>query len=149
MVSMRVERRGSASEVLERLSFALEGPKQVKVGFPKGEVDQDIVARAAFNEFGTSRGIPERPFLRNAMRANRPDYRVTVWRGALAVIKGERDLRGVLELLGMKAVGDIQREIVSLSEPPNSPATIARKGSSNPLIDTGEMRQRVTHKVDD
>jgi hypothetical protein len=32
--------------------------------------------------------------------------------------------------------------------PPNSPVTIALKGSSKPLIDTGEMRGAVTWKVD-
>ena len=31
--------------------------------------------------------------------------------------------------------------------PPNSPVTIARKGSSQPLIDTGAMRQAITHVV--
>lgn len=30
---------------------------------------------------------------------------------------------------------------------PNAPATIARKGSSKPLIDTGEMRRSITHVV--
>jgi hypothetical protein len=32
--------------------------------------------------------------------------------------------------------------------PPNSPVTVALKGSSKPLIDSGEMRGAVTYKVD-
>ena len=30
---------------------------------------------------------------------------------------------------------------------PNKPATIKRKGSSRPLIDTGHLRQSITSKV--
>jgi hypothetical protein len=54
-----------------------------------------------------------------------------------------------LSKLGIMAQGDIQGEITSLSTPPNAPSTIRRKGSSNPLIDSGEMRGAVTYKVDD
>jgi hypothetical protein len=32
--------------------------------------------------------------------------------------------------------------------PPNSPVTVALKGSSKPLIDSGELRGAVTYKVD-
>jgi hypothetical protein len=45
------------------------------------------------------------------------------------------------------AVGDIQHEITVLRHPPNAPATIRAKGSSKPLIDTGEMRQSVTYQI--
>ena len=43
--------------------------------------------------------------------------------------------------------GAIQKEITNLKEPPNSPATIAKKGSSNPLIDSGDMRKSVKWKL--
>ena len=52
-----------------------------------------------------------------------------------------------LARLGIQAADDIRSEITSLSLPANSPVTIAIKGSSNPLIDTGEMRAAVTHQV--
>ena len=32
---------------------------------------------------------------------------------------------------------------------PNAPNTIKQKGSSQPLIDTGRMRNSVSHKVED
>jgi len=32
--------------------------------------------------------------------------------------------------------------------PPLKPATIKRKGSSKPLIDTGKLRASITHKID-
>jgi hypothetical protein len=52
-----------------------------------------------------------------------------------------------LNKLGILAQGDIQQEITDLRDPPNAPATIKAKGSSNPLIDTGEMRSKVTWQV--
>ena len=33
--------------------------------------------------------------------------------------------------------------------PPNSPRTIRRKGSDQPLVDTGEMRKAITYVVRD
>ena len=40
-----------------------------------------------------------------------------------------------------------QNYIIKLREPPNSKKTIKEKGSSNPLIDTGQMMQSVTSEV--
>lgn len=133
------------------------GPKRVKVGFPKGEADGGNIAKAVWNEFGTRGGasgggwggpIPERPFMRNALRANRGKYQDAMRSSAVKILRGSTSLTVVMSKLGIVAQGDIQAEITSLSSPPNSPVTIALKGSSNPLIDTGEMRGAVTYKVD-
>ena len=133
----------SADQILARL----KGPKTVQVGFPAG-TDTDIITRAVANEFGTSR-IPERPFLRNAMRANKDKSHAAMGSAAKGLLRGDASLHQVLSKLGAIAQGDIQKEIRDLDTPPNAPSTIKRKKSSNPLIDTGEMRQRVTWKVDD
>lgn len=133
------------------------GPTKVKVGFPAGKAG-GVVDRAFFNEFGTKGGasgggwggpVPERPFLRNAMRDNRAKYKSGMETAAKAILRGQYDMRAALAKLGIMAQGDIQSEITALSSPPNSPVTIARKGSSNPLIDTGQMRQSVTWAIDD
>ena len=50
--------------------------------------------------------------------------------------------------VGAWAADILQQRIVDLKEPPNSPATIALKGSDNPLVDTGHMRQAVTWEVE-
>jgi hypothetical protein len=67
---------------------------------------------------------------------------------AAKLLSGDTAMGTVLAKLGIVAQGDIQGEITSLMTPPNSPVTIALKGSSKPLIDTGEMRGAVTWKVD-
>lgn len=133
-----------------------EGPSEVEVGFPKSKVNGSVIERAIYNEFGTKGGasgggwggpIPERPFFRNAMRANQKRYNQLLKISAKKILSGETTLRAVLTKLGIVAQGNIQEEITKLKSPPNSPVTVERKGSSNPLIDTGEMRQAVTWRV--
>ena len=121
----------------------LDGPKGVKVGFVRGVTKTAVINRAIFNEFGTRR-IPERPFMRNAVRNNRVKYMRALRVSAPKLLLGETDMRTVMSKLGALAQGDIQHEITVLMYPPNAPSTIKNKGSSKPLIDTGEMRQAVT-----
>lgn len=120
----------------------------VKVGFPAGKTDGDIMDIAIWNHFGT-RNIPERPFLANAIRDNRTEYRNGMRKGAERIVNGENTAKGIMTLLGIKAQGDIQEEITALQDPPNAPGTIRQKGSSNPLIDTGRMRSSVNYEVEE
>lgn len=127
------------------------GPSQVKVGFPAGSTNVD---KAIWNEFGTRGGgwggpIPERPFMRNSLRNNTAKYKSMLKKSAAQIVTGKASVRVVLARLGITAQQDIQTEITSLRSPPNAAMTIALKGSSNPLIDTGEMRQSVTWKYDE
>lgn len=158
VVSIKIVRKQHKPGLLERIQRNLSGPKQVKVGFPAGESSAGNIQKAIWNHFGTKGGasgggwggpIPERPFLANAMRDNKGKYREGMQTAARAILADEYDMRSALSKLGVLAQGDVQAEITALSTPPNSPVTIARKGSSNPLIDTGEMRQAVTWKVDE
>ncbi len=124
-----------------------KGPMRVAVGFPRGKTTNFVISKAIWNEFGTRR-IPERPFFRRALRANRGKYVKLLAARAKEVIEGRTTTDKALNQLGLLAVGDIQHEITVLNHPPNAPATIKAKGSSKPLIDTGEMRQSVTYRVE-
>ncbi|MGZ2501744.1 hypothetical protein EHI47_11700 [Rhizobium leguminosarum] len=146
-----------ARSVFVKVPSALPGPQTVKVGFPAGEADQDNINKAIWNEFGTRGGvsgggwggpIPERPFMRNAMRSNQIRYVNAMRSSAAKIVRGETTLGTTMQKLGIFAQGHIQAEITSLMSPSNSPVTIALKGSSKPLIDSGEMRGAVTWKVD-
>lgn len=130
----------------------------MKVGFPAGKASNSNIMKAIYNHFGTAGGasgggwggpIPPRPFLSNAMKANRGKYLTAMRSQAKAILMGQASMKIVMSRLGAMAQGDIQKEITTLSSPPNSPVTIAMKGSSNPLIDTGIMRQSVTWKLND
>lgn len=127
----------------------------VKVGFPAGKVGSDILNRAAWNHFGTRGGaagggwggpIPARPFLLLAIRANKGKYRAALRNSAARIMMGETTARTMLARLGIDAQGDVQSMIGAVG-PANSPVTVALKGSSTPLIDTGAMRGAVTFEV--
>ncbi|TAA61872.1 hypothetical protein [Shinella sp. JR1-6] len=141
------------------------GPTAVKVGFIKGEADADVIQRAIWQEFGTRGGasgggwggpVPERPFMRNAMRENTSGYRNLLRKEATRIVQavamgnsGDVAKSAALSRLGIRAQGDIQGMITAIVSPPNAPATIALKGSSKPLIDTGELRNSVAWKLDE
>ena len=110
-------------------------------GKPHPNSKLTTVEIARINHYGNDR-IPERPFL---------DVSIANKQGNL-IARVNSDLRKgltpdqVSERLGARAVGIVQKYITDLRTPPNSPRTIAKKGSSNPLIDTGLMRQSVTYQ---
>lgn len=103
---------------------------------------------AAFHEFGV--GVPQR-----AMLSTTIDQRGTellelagkLYAGPL--FAGNLDADRALGLLGQAAQNAVQSKIRDgdPSWAPLSPETIKRKGSSKPLIDTGQMIQSVRYKV--
>lgn len=148
-------RRKKSGKGIAGIGSLLPGPNRVKVGFPAGQADHDVINRAIWSNFGT-RNIPERPFMQNAMRNNRAAYKAAMRASALTIMievalgsEAAVEKRKALSRLGIKAQGDIQAEITALRTPPNAPSTIRQKGSSNPLIMSGEMRAAVTFKVEE
>lgn len=118
----------------------------VEVGFFKGTHTypngKDVTTVARDNDQGTKR-IPERPFMIPAgNKAANKTINITV--GSIA---GGMDEQQALSKAGELFVGFIQKEITNLKEPPNAESTILKKGSSNPLIDSGDMRQSVQWKL--
>lgn len=91
--------------------------------------------------------IPERSFLRSTFDEQNEKWGQLFDQWLDALIRGELSAEQVYQRLGAVIQGDIQMKIRDLDIPANAPATVARKKSSNPLIDTGSMRQKVTWKV--
>lgn len=92
--------------------------------------------------------IPPRPFIRNAWNANKYNYERIIMNGVKSIIFNGVTAKSVLDQLGATAAADIQRSSIALRKPANAPATIDRKRSTNPLVDTGELQRMVTYKVD-
>lgn len=101
---------------------------------------------ASKNEFGL--GVPERSFIRAYVDANRNRIIVDLREMAKRVIDGQiKSFDAGLELIGLKIQREIMERIRSGIEPPNAQVTIDRKGSSVPLIDTGQLINSITYLV--
>jgi hypothetical protein len=100
----------------------------------------------AVHEFGGGH-VPERSFIRATFDENEAKYRQTLTRIMRTVVLGKRSEADGLELLGTRVRADIQRRMSAGIPPPLQQETVVRKGSSTPLIDTGQLRSSVTYKV--
>lgn len=115
---------------------------------PAGDISE-IAEIAIKNEFGVKEGgrwkIPPRPFFRNAIDTNRTAFNKFRERQYENTLAGMIDVDEAIGNIGEWLSAKVKQSIRRLKTPPNAPLTIALKGSSNPLIDTGQMLQSVTH----
>jgi hypothetical protein len=124
--------------------------RSVKVGVMGNQSIEgvSVVDYAMYNEFGTNR-IPSRPFM--ATTADRYRTQVTKFAEVVIgnVIDGKYSVDVGLNRLGMWYQSKVQETIRNAKEwaVPNAASTIAMKGSSSPLIDTGRMVQSVRYEV--
>jgi hypothetical protein len=137
-----------------RVVVGVTGTKAAAI-HPRSKGQLTVVDVAIQNEFGSAGGkIPERSFIRSTTDANVTKYKNGIRRAfrdmlEAAIAHGEVDPKKAkgLERLGLQVTGDIKRAISGGIPPPNAPATIARKGSDTPLIDTDRLRQSISHEV--
>lgn len=127
------------------LGVKIDKPKiTLEAGFLEGVTYPDgmsVPMVASLNEFGTY-NIPPRPFFRNAINKNSDKWGKIFLQGMQ-----KQGARNAFGLLGERIRKDIVQSINDTNEPPNSPVTIARKGSSKPLVDTGLMRASVNYRI--
>ena len=130
------------------------GKKKVVVGVPAATdgVRGDGLSNAtiaAAHEFGVPGHIPERSFLRTTLDENKKDATRVLVRELKADIS-QGDFSGrAFAIVGEKLSGEVKRKIQSGIEPALDPETVKRKGSSKPLIDTGNLLQSITYEVRD
>ena len=91
--------------------------------------------------------IPERSFIRGTVDARRRAIAKFVKTLATAVIEGRMMTPQALERLGIFVQGEIRKRISAGIPPPLKAATIKRKGSSKPLIATGQLRASIDYQV--
>jgi hypothetical protein len=108
--------------------------------------DQPLAVIAAIHEFGLG-DMPQRSFLRSAYDENLPMIDKMIQRVANGAVFG-LGTNAALNRLGNVVQGMVQRKIVDGPFVPNSPATIKRKKSSKPLIDTGHLRQSIRYVIE-
>lgn len=105
--------------------------------------DLTVAAVATFHEFGTERILP-RPFFRTMQEEQRQNIR-----DFIASLKDGVILRAdqALGLIGIYLVDLLKKQVDKTNSPPLSPRTISEKGSTKPLIDTGQMRNSIQYEV--
>jgi phage gpG-like protein len=102
---------------------------------------------AAAHEFGVPGHIPERSFLRSTVEENKEKAAAFLAKNILETLLTDGDKTTPFALLGEKMAGEVKRKIQTGIDPALNPKTIERKGSSKPLIDTGQLLQSITYEV--
>lgn len=125
----------------------------VNVGFLQSsgmhrDSDMTVAALAAVHEFGSSDGrIPQRSFMRSAVSMNKNAIQTLIDKLAAKVADGDMQRDAALGVIGQFLKDKIISRINSNIPPPNAPSTIARKGSSHTLIDTGQLKSSVNWEI--
>lgn len=130
----------------------LEG-LEVRIGYQRGTLSgnpddssrADLVDIAMWNEFGTV-NIPSRPFMRDSVDKHEAaiNHMLTAQKDAL--LHGAT-AREILNTAGLFQQDLIQTEIEQGDFVANAPATVRKKGSDKPLIDTGTMKNSVHYQI--
>jgi hypothetical protein len=113
---------------------------------PEGTLSN--VDLAMVHEFGTDR-VPQRSFIRTSFDANQAKYIERMRLLVQAIYDRKLNIRTALGLLSTEVASDIRNLVREGSgiPPPNAPATIAAKGSSHTLMDTGQLVGAISHQV--
>lgn len=138
-------------EAIARKPYVKTGVLEGKAEQPKKTDDEkgsdlSLVEVATFHEFGTVH-TPERSFLRGTIAQEKSALNaatVKIFKDvSTAKIHWKKGLSILGELIQSKVVSRIRSGI----EPELAPETIKAKGSSKPLIDTGQMVQSIRYEV--
>lgn len=149
---IRNEHNGGLKGFLER--FRDIGKPKVYIGVPasKNWIHKDskinMATLLAIHVLGApTRGIPQRDPLRPPLIANTQRYTDLMAQGIKNALANGTDPNVVYEKIGIVASNDVKDYFVSGSFKPLDQKTIDRKGSSKPLLDTGELRSSITYQV--
>jgi hypothetical protein len=129
--------------------------KEVLIGIPEattarpGEAITNAQLGYSAETGSPAKNIPARPFLiPGVTRAQAPAADI-LRKGAIESLDKGTPVDVALEQAGQLAENSVKRWFTDPANgwPANTAATIKRKGSDQPLIDTGELRRAVTHVV--
>lgn len=112
-----------------------------------------MIELLAIHELGAPRaGIPARRPLQTTFKSGDSQQKLHALQAKLlkALLSGRLTPQQAYSLLGEGAVAMVRHTITSTDlPPPLQPETIARKGSTRPLVDTGRLVQSIAYEVVD
>ena len=91
--------------------------------------------------------IPARPYIAQAVTRHQAEWKNKAKDAFMEVISGSNG-RASMQMIANKMSQDIKETISGGSFAANAPLTVAIKGSSKPLIDTGGLRAAVRGEVE-
>lgn len=149
MATVEIKGGDKFEAALLEIARMIDQPKTLKVGFMSGAVypnGTSVAMVAAIHNYGApAAGIPPRPFFSNMIADKSPE-----WPDAIAgLLKSTRyDVDETLKRTGETIAGQLLDSILNGKYAPLKPATIARKGFDQPLVDTGRMKDSITYKIE-
>jgi hypothetical protein len=113
-------------------------------------VEQDLVAgrEGTKQPNNTTARIPARSFIRATFVKNKDELNKMVAKLAAGIVNDKIGVDKALDLLGLWGAKAIKRYITGTRiPPPLAVATIKRKGSSRPLVDSGQLVGSISWQV--
>lgn len=141
---------------LAKLLKSYDNKEVLAVGYPASETGgiaypdgTPVTLVAAVNNYGSqSMGIPARPFMQEGAVAAIAGDAGNVAAELIPLLnKGKITPAQILKEMGPFAEASFKGVFTGVSWTPNADYTVLRKGSSQPLIDTGLLRNTLTHVV--
>lgn len=112
-------------------------------------VKRTVLEIATIHEFGApAAGIPARSFLRATVDEQQSAIRADQHKLAVDFLSGKIGISVALDRLGARVAAKIKERIARGIEPPLAARTVARKKSTKPLVDTGQLRSSITWEVE-
>ena len=146
-------------EIVKRLKEVMKRAEQLNqlqlvAGIPNDETSREDSGEITNAELGIihewgapEKGIPERSFMRSTMSEEMENLgRLSKTQIALC-LEGNISPHDVFATIGAYLQGKIVDKITDGEFVPNNENTVKRKGSSKPLIDTGQLRASITYEV--
>lgn len=107
-----------------------------------------MVDLAMVHEYGSpANNIRARSFIRSTCDAKRKEHLELIRKLQQKILLGRITVKQALAQLGEVVSKDMVQAINDGIDPELKPATIKRKGSSKPLIDTGRLKGSITHEI--
>lgn len=136
----------AASKATVRVGVLTDAPKKKRESV-SGKYS--LVEVAAVHEYGAPAArIPQRSFIRAPVDEHAADI-ARLQKVLLAqVVEGKIELKPALDAMGSKIAAWCQNAISDGIAPALAPATVAKKKSSKPLVDTGQLKSSITWVVE-
>jgi hypothetical protein len=140
---------GKGLENLAKLARELGARPEARIGIFSGSTDsRDDGAGLGNVQIGIIHEFNERSFLRATANAKKAEWLKLLERVLTGALQGKVEIIRGLELVAQKAASDVRRYImVGQNLKPLHPRTIKAKGSSRPLVDTGQLVKSIGYQI--